>query len=213
MSAIREEIEQVRLQQLFARIKDGERDALGKIYKIAAPILFGAVVRIVRDRDAALDILQDTFVTLTRRAQDYDASRGTPLAWLATIARRKAIDHLRKPRAASIEDQQSAAAEIAGIFVDPLARAEREEDQARIAEGLSRLEPERLQMVLLAYVFGWSREQLGEHFRKPTGTVKTWLHRSFTELRERAKDEREEPVSPPRGGTVRRSDPAAAAAV
>jgi len=211
VSAIREEIEQVRLQQLFARIKDGERDALGEIYKIAAPILFGAVVRIVRDRDAALDILQDTFVTLTRRAQDYDASRGTPLAWLATIARRKAIDHLRKPRAASIEDQQKAAAEIAGIFIDPLARAESEEDQARIAEGLSRLEPERLQMVLLAYVFGWSREQLGEHFRKPTGTVKTWLHRSFTELRERAKDVREEPVSPPRAGTVRRSDPAAAA--
>ena len=38
-------------------------------------------------------------------------------------------------------------------------------------------------MVLLAYLFGWSREQLGEHFHKPTGTVKTWLHRSFAELR------------------------------
>ena len=188
MSAIREEIEQVRLQTLFARIKAGERDALGEIYRITAPVLFGAVVRVVRDRDAALDVLQETFVTLTRCAQDYDPSRGTPLAWLATIARRKAIDHLRKPRAASIEDQQNAAAEIAGIFVDPLARVENEEDQARIAEGLSRLDPERLQMVLLAYLFGWSREQLGEHFRKPTGTVKTWLHRSFAELRERAND-------------------------
>ena len=80
MSAIREEIEQVRLQKLFARIKDGERDALGEIYKIAAPILFGAVVRIVRDRDTALDILQETFVTLTRCAQDYEPSRGMPLA-------------------------------------------------------------------------------------------------------------------------------------
>jgi len=209
MSAIREEIEQVRLQTLFARIKAGERDALGEIYKITAPVLFGAVVRIVRDRDTALDILQETFVTLTRCAQDYEPSRGMPLAWLATIARRKAIDHLRKPRAASIEDQQNAAAEIAGIFVDPLARAESEEDQARIAEGLSRLDPERLQMVLLAYLFGWSREQLGEHFHKPTGTVKTWLHRSFAELREQANEDRALPAA----HVARRQSRAKAAAV
>lgn len=176
------------LTNLIARIADGDRNALSVLYRQAAPRLFAAALRIVRRREVAEDVVQETFLTLWQRAGSYDASLGSPMAWLATIARRKAIDHVRRAARTATDDIE-VEEEIAAEHVDPLALAEKAEDAAKLVEGLSGLDRERLQMVLLAYVFGWSRDDLARHFDRPTGTIKTWLHRTVADLRRGAADE------------------------
>jgi RNA polymerase sigma-70 factor (ECF subfamily) len=185
MDANREAEARAQLDALFHRVRGGDRKALEAVYKLAAPKLFAIALRVVRRRDVAEDIVQETFLTLWQRRAEYDAARGSPLAWLVTIARHKAIDFVRQPSARRNE-QNIDEIDVADEFADPLAALRKAEDEAEVAALLSRLEPERLQMILLAFVFGWSRERLGEHFQKPTGTIKTWLHRSLSEIRSKS---------------------------
>ena len=175
------------LEQLFARLATGDQRALEAIYRQTASMLLGLVMRIVKRREIAEDLVQETFLILWQRRTEYDVARGTPMAWLATIARHKAIDHIRRADS-KFANQDISEIDIAGEFVDPLAALDKAQDQARVVADLSRLDPERLQMILLAFVFGWSRERLGEHFHKPTGTIKTWLHRSLTEIQVKARE-------------------------
>src|SRR5580658_4248589 len=72
--------------------------ALEQLYKIVAPILFASVTRILRSRTVAEDVLQEVFVSIWQRANQYDASRGRPITWMMTIARNRAIDQLRSER-------------------------------------------------------------------------------------------------------------------
>lgn len=175
------------LPQLFARVASGDEKALEAIYRLASPVLLGLVTRIVSRREIAEDIVQETFLTLWQRRTEYQTERGTPMAWLATIARHKAIDHIRRRDSRSME-QDISECEVPDEFVDPLSALDKAQDQAQVVADLSRLDPERLQMILLAFVFGWSRERLGEHFHKPTGTIKTWLHRSLMDIQTRVRD-------------------------
>src|SRR5215470_2113072 len=83
---------------LVSRIAAGDRDAFGRFYDAFAGAAFGLIRRIVRDRSAAEEVLQDVFWQVWREAGQYDPQRGTPGAWLLTRARTRAIDRLRSMR-------------------------------------------------------------------------------------------------------------------
>jgi RNA polymerase sigma-70 factor (ECF subfamily) len=102
---------------------------------------------------------------------------------MASIARNRAIDVIRKRGEASIEEEP-AAMEVAADTPDPLARREMTEELKRLLECVGRLEPDRQKLVLLAYYNGWSREQLAARFEAPVNTIKTWLRRSMMDIRE-----------------------------
>ena len=102
---------------------------------------------------------------------------------MASIARNRAIDVVRKRSETSIEEEPSAM-EVAADSPDPLARREMTEELKRLLECVGRLEPDRQKLVLLAYYNGWSREQLAAKFDTPVNTVKTWLRRSMMDIRE-----------------------------
>ena len=102
---------------------------------------------------------------------------------MASIARNRAIDVVRKKSETSIEEEP-AAMEVAADSPDPLARREMTEELKRLLACLGRLEEDRRRMVLLAYYSGWSRDQLAAKFDAPANTIKTWLRRSLLEIRE-----------------------------
>jgi RNA polymerase sigma-70 factor (ECF subfamily) len=102
---------------------------------------------------------------------------------MASIARNRAIDVVRKRGETSIEEEPGAM-EVAADTPDPLARREMTEELKRLLECVGRLEPDRQRLVLLAYYNGWSREQLAAKFEAPVNTVKTWLRRSMMDIRE-----------------------------
>src|SRR6516225_1746816 len=111
------------LRGLLDGVAKGDRAAFQALYRNAAPKLFAVVLRIVRDRAAAEDILQDTFVRVWQNAATYSSSAGEPLGWLASIARNRAIDVLRKKNPVLLDKDEEGADWFEKIM-DPLDREE-----------------------------------------------------------------------------------------
>jgi RNA polymerase sigma-70 factor (ECF subfamily) len=152
---------------LIAAVAKGDEAAFERLYAATRAKLFGVVLRILRRQDLAEEVIQETYVKI----------------WMASIARNRAIDVVRKRGEVSIEEEPSAM-EVAADSPDPLARREMTEELKRLLECVGRLEPDRQKLVLLAYYNGWSREQLAAKFETPVNTVKTWLRRSMMDVRE-----------------------------
>ncbi len=131
----------------------------------------------------AADALQEAYVRIWEKAGEFDPVKGSPLAWMATIARNRALDEVRRVRPSSLEDQPDGL-RPAAEDIDPLAARERSEGLAALVECLQALDEEKRAIVLLAYYRGLSRDALAKRFGRPVPTIKTWLHRSLAQLRD-----------------------------
>src|SRR6202008_4038439 len=103
------------LESLLAQVAVGNRGAFDALYRDTASRLFGICLRLLAERAEAEDTLQDVFTTVWRKAAQYDATRASAMAWLAMIARNKAIDRLRSMPLR----QARAALELAQDIEDP----------------------------------------------------------------------------------------------
>lgn len=171
------------LAGLMSRVAARDAAAFAALYQQTRAKLYGIVARILPRGDAAADVLQEAYVRIWERASEFDRLKGSPLAWMATIARNRALDEVRRVRPGSLEDQPESF-EPAAEEVDPLAARDRSEGLARLMDCLQRLDAEKREIVLLAYYRGSSREALARRFGRPVATIKTWLHRSLAQLRD-----------------------------
>ena len=171
------------LTRLMARIAARDTAAFAALYKQTSAKLYGVVARILTRGDVASDVLQEAYVRIWEKAGDFDPVKGSPLAWMATIARNRALDEVRRVRPVSLEDQPEGF-EPAAEEIDPLGARERSEGLARLINCLKGLDDEKRAVVLLAYYRGLSREALAKRFGRPVPTIKTWLHRSLAQLRD-----------------------------
>ena len=89
----------------LARIPGGDRAALQTVYRLTSAKLFGVALRILGERSEAEDVLQEVYVTVWRKAADFDAGRASPMTWLIAIARNRAIDRLRATPEATLATQ------------------------------------------------------------------------------------------------------------
>jgi RNA polymerase sigma-70 factor (ECF subfamily) len=101
---------------------------------------------------------------------------------MATIVRNRALDEARR-RVIRPAGDESELENIASADEHPIAALERSEDVERLLRCLDGLEPEKKEIVRLAYLDGLSREALAARFGRPEGTIKTWLHRSLAQLK------------------------------
>lgn len=167
------------LASLLQETAAGDSAAFRTLYDRTAAKLFAVVLRISQDRATAEEVLQETYVKVWRRADDFSANEGQPIAWLVAIARNQAIDRLRSEKLvrASVPESEDVLARLAApADGDPLAR------QA-LRSCLEGLDEEARSCVVLAYCSGLSREELAERYDRPVGTIKTLLHRSIRLLR------------------------------
>jgi RNA polymerase sigma-70 factor, ECF subfamily len=171
------------LSKLLSRIATRDAAAFPALYKQTNAKLYGVVARILTRGDAAADALQEVYVRIWEKAGEFDPLKGSPLAWMATIARNRALDEVRRVRPVSLEDQPEGF-EPAAEEIDPLAARERSERLAALVDCLKALDEEKRAIVLLAYYRGSSREALAKRFGRPVPTIKTWLHRSLAQLRD-----------------------------
>lgn len=170
------------LESLIAAVAAGDEAAFAELYQATSPKLFAVAVRILRSREAAEEVLQEAYFRVWEKARDYNPSLGSPLTWLGAIVRNRALDEVRRRVVRPFAD----AAEIDDIESDdehPLETIGRREDVERLMRCLEGLEPEKRQIVSLAYLDGLSREALAKRFDRPEGTIKTWLHRSLALLK------------------------------
>ena len=171
------------LSPLLRRVAARDAAAFAALYQQTSAKLYGVVARILTRGDAAADVLQEVYVRIWEKAGEFDPRRGSPLAWMATIARNRALDEVRRVRPGSLEDQPEGF-EPAADEVDPLAARERTEGLAALIACLEKLDEEKRAVLLLAYYRGSSREALAKRFGRPVATIKTWLHRSLAQLRD-----------------------------
>jgi len=171
------------LTHLLIRIAARDAAAFAALYRATSAKLYGVVARILTRGDVAADVLQEAYVRIWERAGDFDPAKGSALAWMATIARNRALDEARRVRPGSLEDQPEGF-EPAAEDVDPLGARERSEGFQALIDCLKGLDEEKRAIVLLAYYRGSSREALAKRFGRPVATIKTWLHRSLAQLRD-----------------------------
>ncbi len=168
------------LEQLLRRTARRDRAAFAELYARTAAKLFGIALRIMRQREWAEEVLQESFVTVWQRAEDYDPARGSAMGWLVTIVRHSAIDQLR--RSGARPESHGAPEEALLALVSPDSADSRVELGA-LQRCLDELELEPRRAVLLAYCYGLSRDELASHLAVPVGTVKSWLRRSLERLK------------------------------
>ncbi|MXO94335.1 sigma-70 family RNA polymerase sigma factor [Erythrobacter arachoides] len=170
------------LEGALALVARGNRDALRTVYTLTSHKLLGTIMHIVRERDAAEDVLQDVYLRVWHRAGRFDRTRASPITWLCTIARNAAIDAVRKHgRRAEVDD--AALPEIA----DDAPRADTmlcdAEDAARLHQCLERLQSEHRKCIRMAFFRGYTHTELAEKLDVPLGTMKSWIRRGLASLK------------------------------
>jgi RNA polymerase sigma-70 factor, ECF subfamily len=167
---------------IMAQIACGDKNALAQLYHTFSPRLFGIILRMVRRRDWAEEILHDTFIQIWQSAMYYDEQRSEPQIWLSHIARNRAIDYLRKHehRCCSVDDITEAEASLQA----PLPAEESHHDARRLQHCLEHLPSEQRQSIALAYYRGLSQTEIALSMSQPEGTVKSWIRRALAHLRE-----------------------------
>lgn len=176
--------ERAALAQALIRAGAGDRAAFAEVYRRTSAKLFGICLRILPDRQAAEDVMQEVYAIIWRRAGGFDAGRASPITWLATIARNRAIDRLRASgrtgAARPIED----ASAVADPRDDAFAQLAAREDAVRLAACLGELD-ERVDGVIRgAFWGGATYAELAEREDVPLGTMKSWVRRALLRLRE-----------------------------
>lgn len=172
-----------RLTDAMQRLAAGDKRALEEVYRLTNVKLFGICLRILGDRKEAEDALQDVYLNLWRRADRFDPERASPISWLATFARNRAVDRLRmgKVRARSVPVE--AAAELpdaAPLADDLLIDADRAE---RVHGCLDTLDDTTSDAIRAAFFGGHTYAELAEAQEVPLGTMKSWIRRGLARLK------------------------------
>jgi len=168
-----------KLPELMRRSAAGDRSAFQALYHATSAKLFGVALRICGRREIAEEVLQEAFVAVWGRAKDYDPVRGSVMTWLVTIVRHSAIDQLRHQQ--SRPEGHSAPEEILTSFVAS-GRTDISADLRALQRCLDELDPQPRQAVLLAYLYGLTRDEIAAKLCVPVGTVKSSLWRSLERL-------------------------------
>jgi len=167
----------------LGRIPDGDRAALQTVYRLTSAKLFGVCLRILGERGEAEDVLQEVYVTVWRKAADFDASRASPMTWLIAIARNRAIDRLRSTRQSRNMDPIDAATEIADATAGADSAIESVQEHARLHGCLDGLASHERAALRGAFFDGNTYEDLAARMKVPLGTMKSWIRRAMIKLK------------------------------
>jgi RNA polymerase sigma-70 factor (ECF subfamily) len=169
------------LAQLLSKVALSDRVAFATLYGQTRAQLYGVVSGILSRSDLAGDILQEIYMGIWRKAGKFDASKGSPMAWMSTMARNQALDEVRRVKPLAFEDMPNF--EPAAEDFDPLGSRDRSERLRVLLRCLSELEPENRAIILLAYYRGASRKALSKRFGASVSTIKSRLRRSLAQLK------------------------------
>jgi RNA polymerase sigma-70 factor (ECF subfamily) len=164
----------------------GDQSALRRIYDQDGRWLLGVALRIVRHRQIAEDVLHDAFLNIWTRAHSFDPARGAGRGWIYSVVRHQALSLARSgEREVAVDDEvlEGLDAALSGNAGLDEAFALRQ-DMGRLHDCLVGLDPAKRNSILYAYVDGCSHSEIAERLQSPLGTVKAWIKRGLSALRE-----------------------------
>jgi len=176
-------LERAALVAALARVAAGERAALQDVYRRTSAKLYGVCLRIFPEQGEAEDALQDAFVNIWQKAGSFDPGRASPITWLVTLTRNRAIDRLRsrgKRTMVSID----VASEVPDARPDAEAMLIADEQQSRIGDCIGELGSGDATMIRTAFFDGSTYAEIAERASLPLGTIKSRVRRALMKLRE-----------------------------
>jgi RNA polymerase sigma-70 factor (ECF subfamily) len=182
--------------ELMKRIQERDPDALSQLYDRYSGILKALILRVIHNEAEADDLLQEIFMEIWNQARNFSAQKGKPLGWMVTLARRRAIDGLRKKQAYARaeerlqnETEQQPEAWVHNVTEEQIVLSD---TRRLIRKVISRLPPAQQQAIDLAFFRGMSQREIAAKTNTPLGTVKTRLELGLKKIYDGLKDLRDE---------------------
>jgi RNA polymerase sigma-70 factor, ECF subfamily len=172
--------------ELMERLTARDPTALESLYDRYSRMVYSLALRIAGQPAVAEEIVQDVFLKLWHSADRYRAERGPLGPWLCTLARNRALDHLRLKR----EKQRRREDSLDGDFTmhtsapNPETLAQQSQQAVRVRESLSELPPAQQRAIELAYFEGMTHSEIAAALAEPLGTVKSWIRSGLLRMRE-----------------------------
>jgi RNA polymerase sigma-70 factor (ECF subfamily) len=181
--------------QLIMALRHGEQWAMTALYDRYARLVFSLALRILNDRSAAEEAVQEVFVKVWRRCKDYDTQRGKFSSWLSGITHNHAIDELRRRRVRpSAAEDEDAMAEVVSDGPAPLELALQSLEHRRIVDALQAIPAEQRKPIEMAYFEGFTQQEISDRLKEPLGTIKTRMRLGMQKLKSLLEEPQSEPL-------------------
>jgi RNA polymerase sigma-70 factor (ECF subfamily) len=167
---------------LLGRVARGDQGAFEQLYEQVSGPVYGLVLRVVRDPAQSEEVSQEVLVDVWRTAARYDPDRGSGLAWVMTLAHRRAVDRVRSAQAAA--DREERAARIDRDHDEVAERVEARLEREQVRRCLGTLTDLQRESVTLAYYSGYTYREVAELLQVPLGTVKTRMRDGLIRMRD-----------------------------
>jgi len=164
---------------LVLQLQNGNEKAFATLYDMYSDALYGLILKIVRDEDQAQDVLQDAFVTIWKKANNYSAEKGSFFTWMLNICRNRSIDALRKDKRVHAHQEEMKASDsiehtTKGMNIDTIG----------LQELVGKLSSEEQLIIDYLYFRGYTQQEASDELGIPLGTIKTRVRNAMTQLKE-----------------------------
>ena len=173
-----EPLNNIEIEALVGRLKAGSEAAFAEMYDRYSGALNGIITRIVRDNEAAQDVLQDSFVKVWKNIHTYDSTKGSFFTWMLNVARNTSIDSLRKLKKegrTEIQNWEGAVGLVGAV--------QQNTNTIGLSKLVEKLPPEQQLMIQYIYFKGYTQQEVSDELKMPLGTVKTRTRLAMRELR------------------------------
>ena len=176
--------EAAHLAELVQRSSRNQQDAFAELYDLTSGRIYGVVWRVLRSADHAAEVTQEVYVEVWRQSARFDVRKGSVLAWMTTMAHRRAVDRVRSVTSEVARDERYAVAgtqrDVDHVWED----VDQKMDEERVRKGMESLTPIQREALTLAYFGGYTQSQVATLLKLPLGTVKTRIRDGLIGLRD-----------------------------
>jgi len=186
--AMESKVNNDRLAHLLGQCQLGDKRAFALLYQQVSSRLNGIAYRITRNVDSANEVLQEAFIQIWQNRDEYQSHKSEAFTWLAAIVRYRAYDRLRYNKRRQQQNQvEFNEDEFMALQLDEINLFGKElgldtNTEQALVDCLSKLEQKQSQSILMAYIYGYSREEIASHFKSPVNTIKSWVRRGLGRL-------------------------------
>ena len=177
------------LAGLLARTALADQAAFAELYRRTSSHLYAVALRILRDRAAAEELLQEAYVSVWHNAGTYSAAKSQPRTWLTTIVRNRCLDQLRRKEVDTItltgnDDDGGADIDLPSDGPTPVELLLDGAEARSVRDCVDALEGAQKQAIALAFFHGLTHAEVAAHLRQPLGTVKSWVRRGLDRIKQ-----------------------------